>query len=152
MARHFRDLWGHQVQLWGSWGGVGVGDEAEAFLRGRLLQQMRRCGRRGAVPPWLWLNAVAHGDRTTVVVASGFNPLIAMVNEAGNEDLPDDTGWRQAQARIAAELLRRSQGNDELLVALQQRVLVPLELVLPDDVTPDLLVEIAVGELRRAQV
>jgi hypothetical protein len=154
MVTGLRDVWRHQVSLWGAlaaWtsdGGGNVGDEAEAFLEGRLLQQMQRCGWHGWVPPWLWLNAVAHGDRPTVIVVSGLHP------RAGSplDESRDGQRWRWAQARIAGELLRCSCGSDELLRALQDAVLVPLSISIGTDVTPDRLVEIAVEGLRGATV
>jgi hypothetical protein len=145
----FGNLWRHQVELWSIVSGSGVAEEADAFLRGRLLQQMRRCGWHGSVPPWLWLNALAHGDRAMVVVISGYEPVFAAF-QPGAPDEPSDVAWRRAQARIAAELLRRSGGSDAHLRALQLRVLVPLELAVDDGTTPERLVEVAVDELRAA--
>jgi hypothetical protein len=51
---------------WTTWGGSGVADEAEAFLQGRLLERMLSCGAGGQAPGWMWLNAVAHGNREQV--------------------------------------------------------------------------------------
>ena len=146
----FGNLWRHQVELWSIISGSGVAEEADAFLRGRLLQQMRRCGWHGQVPPWLWLNALAHGERSTVVVLSTYDPVFAAF-QPGAPDEPGDLAWRRAQARIAAELLARSHGSDALLRLLQQRVLVPLELAVGDETTPARLVEVAVDELRAVQ-
>jgi hypothetical protein len=154
MVTSLRDVWRHQVALLAAWNAgreCGVGDEADAFLSGRLLQQMRRCGWPGWVPPWLWLNAVAHGDRTTVIVVSGLHPGLTSPGAAGEVDR-DAKSWRWAQARVAGELLRRSQGSDDILRALQAQVLVPLELAIGVDATPDRLVEIVVEELHRATV
>jgi hypothetical protein len=144
----FKDLWRHQVQLWSSLSGSGVAEEADAFLRGRLLQQMRRCGWHGRVPPWLWLNALAHGDRATVVVLSGYQPEFAAF-QAGAPDEPGDVAWRRAQAHIAAELLALSRGSDAHLRGLQQQALVPLELATGDAVTPERLVAVALAQLRQ---
>ena len=66
-------------------------------------------------------------------------------------DEPGDVAWRRAQAHIAAELLARSHGSDPVLRALQQRVLVPLELATDDATSPERVVELAVDELRRVQ-
>ncbi len=156
MVTAFRDVWRHQAQLWISWttaGGCGVADEADAFLHGRLLQQMRRCGWHGPVPPWLWLNAVAHGDRPTVIVVSGLQPVPTRPATPGDYDYDrDSVGWRVTQARIAGELLRRSFGSDETFRALQREVLVPLELSVGPGSSCERLVEVAVEELRRASV
>jgi hypothetical protein len=154
MVTGLRDGWRHQLQLWTAWSldrGCGVGDEAEAFLGGRLLQQMRRCGWHEWVPPWLWLNAVAHGDRPTVIVVSGLHPGLTYPETTGEHDR-DARGWRWAQARVAGELLRRSQGSDETFRALQREVLVPLELTIGVDVTPERMVEFVIEELHRATV
>jgi hypothetical protein len=153
MVTTFRDVWQHQAQLWISWttaGGCGVADEADAFLDGRLLQQMRRCGWHGPVPPWLWLNAVAHGDLPTVIVVSGLHPVLSYPEYTDDND--DTAGWRPAQARVASELLRRSRGSDETFRALQREVLVPLELSVRQGSSCERLVEVAVDELRRAVV
>jgi hypothetical protein len=151
-----RDAWRHQRQLLSAWHlerdvGAGVGDEADAFLGGRLLQQMRRRGWHEWVPPWLWLNAVAHGDRPTVIVASGLHPVLTDATTTDGPDR-DARGWRWAQARIAGELLRHSHGSDETFRALQHQVLVPLELSVGLDVTPGRLVDVVVEELGRATV
>jgi hypothetical protein len=154
MVTSLRDVWRHQVGSWVAWSaerGCGVGDEADAFLSGRLLQQMRRCGWHGWVPPWLWLNAVAHGDRPTVIVVSGLHPGLTSLGATGEADR-DAKGWRWAQARVAGELLRHSQGSDDTFRALQAQVLVPLELTIGVDATPDRLVAVVVEELRRATV
>jgi hypothetical protein len=146
----FGHLWSHQVQLWASLSGSGLAEEADAFLRGRLMQQMRRCGWHGRVPPWLWLNALAHGDRATVVVLGRYDPQFAAF-QPGAPDEPGEVAWRRAQAHIAGELLARSGGSDTRLRALQLRVMVPLELAIGEGTTPERLVEVAVDELRRVQ-
>src|SRR5829696_4670597 len=56
----------HATERWTTWGGSDVADEADAYLDGRLLECLRAKGAGGIVPPWIWLNAVAHGDQERI--------------------------------------------------------------------------------------
>jgi hypothetical protein len=127
---------------WTTWGGPGVADEAEAFLQGRLLEQMRACGAGGQTPPWMWLNAVAHGDRQ---VLEGLAAPSA-------ENLPAVSNWRSARAVVARELLDRSGGDPAAIRRLQHRALIPLEERCTDlaPMSPARLSDIGVHELRLA--
>jgi len=124
---------------WTTWGTSGLADEAAAFLEGRLLESQRATGAGGRVPPWLWLNAVAHGD--TQVLRALVQPGRPAGGPVG--------GWRSVRAELARELLDRSGGDAELLADLQRRALVPLEDSLSDvpDLTPVRLHEIVLAEL-----
>ncbi|MGZ4590132.1 MAG: hypothetical protein ACXV2I_04995 [Actinomycetes bacterium] len=127
---------------WTTWGGPRLPDEVDAFLQGQLLEQMRAVGAGGQVPPWMWLNAVAHGAQDVVeLMAAGCPTKTTPV-----------TSWRTARSRLARELLDRSGGDPAAMRVLQARVLVPLELRLPEvtDLTPARLTDIGVHELRLA--
>ena len=126
-----------------------LAEEGEAFLRGRLLILLRRRDWAGPVPPWMWLNEVAHGDRAALKLVAAYSREIAQF-KAIYTDQPGDVPWRRAQARVAAELLTRSQGSDETLTMLQTRALVALEDVLDDDASPAQLVRQALERLDQA--
>jgi hypothetical protein len=127
---------------WTTWGSSGVADEAEAFLQGRLLERMLSCGAGGQAPGWMWLNAVAHGDPEQV-------EMLATV--CADKAKPTG-GWRGARARLARELLDRSEGDVAAMLLLQQQVLIPLEEKLAEvtDLTAARLTDIGVHELRFA--
>src|SRR5664279_3197008 len=102
---------------WTTWGRSGLAEEAEAYLQGDLLERMHAWGAGGQAPAWMWLNAVAHGDRDLVEKIAAPCP---------SRTVPGS--WRQARALLARELLDRSAGDDQTLRRLQQRALIPLEL------------------------
>jgi hypothetical protein len=140
--RFWRSLLG-KLDGWTTWGDSGLPDEATAFLEGRLLEQLRATGAGGRTPPWLWLNAVAHGDREVVAtMADRRRPSGGPV-----------AGWRDARSALAQELLVRSGGDERVMRELQRRALVPLEQSLSQvaDLTPARLVEISVQEMLLAQ-
>lgn len=90
----------------------------EAFLEGRYAEHLERRGLR--VPPWAWVNLLAHGtaaelDAARRVLADGEGPGAA---------------WRAARAFLAREVLEAAQAAGTDLADLQRRVLVPLELEL----------------------
>jgi hypothetical protein len=123
---------------WTTWGQPGVADEAEAYLQGRLLERQRATGARGQVPPWLWLNAVAHGHPTMLRDLAG----------APRKKGPP-AGWRAARAALARELLDRTGGDPTAIARAQLELLVPLEgrLDAVGDLSPAQLYELAVQEL-----
>jgi hypothetical protein len=125
---------------WTTWGTSAVADEATAFLEGRLLESQRATGAGGRVPPWLWMNAVAHGD---------VDLLRELTTQPGRPASGAVGSWRSARAAVARELLERSGGDPDQLADLQQRALVPLECGLTDvpDLTPARLHEIVLAEL-----
>jgi hypothetical protein len=127
---------------WTTWGGSGVADEAEAFLQGRLLEQMRACGAGGQTPPWMWLNGVAHGDRE----------ILEGLAAPSADTVPAVSSWRAARAVVARELLDRSGGDLAAIRGLQQRALIPLEERFTDldGMSPARLTDIVVHELRWA--
>jgi predicted aminopeptidase len=125
-----------------------LAEEGEAFLRGRLLILLRRRGWTGPVPPWLWLNEVAHGDRSALKLVAAYSQEVAAF-KAIYTDQPGDVPWRRAQARVAAELLTRSEGSDETLTRLQTQALIELEDVIDDDATPAQLLTQALDRLQQ---
>lgn len=140
--KFWRSLLG-KLDGWTTWGDSGLPDEAEAFLEGRLLEQLRATGAGGRTPPWLWLNAVAHGDRQ----------LVGVMAERRRGNTGPVAGWRDARCVLAHELLERSAGDDRAMRELQRRALVPLEQRLSQvpDLTPGRLVEISIQEMLLAQ-
>jgi hypothetical protein len=145
------DRWRKERQIWAEViAEHRLAEEGEAFLRGRLLILLRRRGWSGPVPPWLWLNEVAHGDRAALKLVAAYSREVAAF-KAIYTDQPDDVPWRRAQARVARELLTRSKGSDELLTTLQTRALVALEDVIEDDASPAQLAREALDRLRQAQ-
>ncbi len=87
-------------------------DECQAFLDGRFAELAGADG--GYVPVWAWLNQLAHGTEVELRSAS-----------AG---LAERTGWAQATAFLAGELLDIVDSGRMSLADLQHDILVPLEL------------------------
>jgi hypothetical protein len=102
-------------------------EECEAFLDGRMAE---RCVALGApVPAWAWTNLLAHGT-----VQELAHPPIH-----GRGPKSPLWAWSQGRALLAAEVLDRVAGDDDLR-QLQHDVLVPLEL--------DLMARPSIGTLR----
>ena len=91
--------------------------EAATFLSGRMSECIADQGR--AVPDWVWLNALAHGDRDRI---SG----LSVREDAGS--LSRDDSWVRALGFLAAEVIAASGPSPVGLEELQRSVLVPLEL------------------------
>jgi hypothetical protein len=132
------------LNSWPTWGGSGVADEAVAFVHGRLLERLEDTGGSRWVEPWIWLNAAAHGT-------------IDDLTELVEHHVPAEGGtwapWRQAQLRLAREVLSRSCGDPAQLRRLQHLALIPLESQLHGDrsLTPARLIEMSLDELRLAE-
>ena len=136
-------FWRTMIGKLDGWSRVGgaeptLADEAEAYLQGRLLERQRALGARGQVPPWLMLNAVAHG-----------HPQLLRALAA---DLPPSrrpAGWRGTRAALARELLDRTGGDAAAIARAQRELLMPLEgrLDTVGDLTPAQLYDMAVQEM-----
>ena len=129
---------------WPTWGGSGVAEEAAAFVHGQLLERLEDTGGSRWVEPWTWLNAAAHGT-------------IDDLTDLVEHHVPAEGGswapWRQAQLRLAREVLSRSCGDPVQLRRLQHLALIPLESQLHGDrsLTPARLIEMSLDELRLAE-
>ena len=95
---------------WPTWGGSGVADEAEAFVHGHLLERLADTGGSRWVQPWTWLNAAAHGT---------IDDLTDLVERRVPAEGGTWAPWRQAQSRLAREVLSRSCGDPAQLRRLQ---------------------------------
>lgn len=136
-------FWRTMIGKLDGWSRVGgaeptLADEAEAYLQGRLLERQRGLGGRDQVPPWLMLNAVAHG-----------HPRLLRTLAA---DLPTSrrsAGWRATRAALARELLDRTGGDAAAIARAQRELLMPLEgrLDAVGDLTPAQLYDLAVQEM-----
>ena len=131
------------VNTWPTWGGSGVAEEAAAFVHGQLLERLEDTGGSRWVEPWIWLNAAAHGT---------IDDLTDLVENRGPAEGGTWAPWRQAQSRLAREVLSRSCGDPAELRRLQHLALIPLESQLHGDrsLTPARLIEISLDELRLA--
>jgi hypothetical protein len=95
-----------------------LADETEAFLAGRLAEQME--GRGEAVPVWSWTNLLAHGSDEDLRVVARAAPTPGYRPEPGDR-------WRAARSYLAAEVSYVA-ARCPPLVQLQSELLVPLEL------------------------
>jgi len=125
---------------WTTWGGSDLASEVDAYLAGELLERIAAAGAGGQPPAWLWLNAVVHGNLARIE---------RLATEVPDSGAPANS-WRAVQGVLARELLALSERDPDLLATLQRVALVPLELVLSaeDTMTPGLVADIAVQELR----
>jgi len=114
-------VWRHAVK--GHVGDVGAPEELvaeiSAFLTGSSVAFFDR--RHRPIPPWAWLNRVAHASVADVEEQAGHL----------HDDEPSDDDAR-AVAVIAKALLTLSAGTSEQIESLQRSRLVPLELALLD--------------------
>lgn len=105
--------------------GAALAEETEAFLSGHYVSE--RLQRKGAVPGWAWLNTLAHGQFNEICPINDLT-----VGPSDEDENWTNMQWKSAQRIIACELLELVDGDSEVLLKLQQRVLVPLELRLID--------------------
>jgi hypothetical protein len=104
-----------------------VGEECDAFLAGRLVTFRWPDGT--PTPVWTWLNETAHGEIEQIVA-------IASLTITADTAVPERTRTLLARALLGV-------GPRSGVAALQQRVLVPLELELVGQVmSPRRLVEL----------
>lgn len=87
-------------------------DECQAFLDGRFAELA--AADSGYVPVWAWLNQLAHGTVEELRCAA--------------DRLAERTGWAQATAFLAGELVDIVDSGRMSLADLQRDILVPLEL------------------------
>ena len=107
-----------------------LGDECEALLSGHYLTHAQREGY--PLHGWMWLNLAAHGSLEDVAAA------------AVGAGTP---GW-DAAATVVASATLASAKNRAGLHALQETLLIPLELRLIDEeVTPRRLLEVTLAAL-----
>jgi len=99
---------------------AGEAADVEAFLLGRSVEYFR--ARHQAVPPWAWLNTVAHSPPGAV------DDL--RVPEPGGEGAKAEGAGRRAVETIAHALCRQTRGDPVAIGTLQRELLVPLELAL----------------------
>ena len=97
----------------------GLGNEAEAFLRGTYAEYLEALGRR--VPSWAWLNCLAHGTEADLsALAGGGHPEDGATTGS--------TDWHRMVSFLASDLLTMARATDQTVSALQRDVLIPLEL------------------------
>ena len=104
-----------------AWRDLGLADEVEAFLAGRLVNHLTAS--RQPMPAWAVLNRLAHADHSD---------LLRLVEGAADWIAHPSSGqayWVAAERFVAAHLLARARTPDDL-GRLQRAALVPLELVL----------------------
>ena len=123
------------------WADSGLADEVEAYLAGRYVDHLTAQGR--PVPVWSVLNRLAHADHPELVRVVEGNP---------GDRISKTHPWAVAERFIAARLVATRGATPEGLDAVQQMVLVPLELSLVerarhDKLTPDAILEMSVRAL-----
>jgi hypothetical protein len=96
-------------------------EEAEAFLSGEYGEFLRRRG--AAVPDWVQLNPLAHGDIRIIRRILRRNATKRVMSRADRAEWI----WRNAQRMLASEVIELAKGDPELLSHVQRRALVPLE-------------------------
>ena len=95
----------------------GVGGECEVFLDGAWVEHV--ADRRRRVPPWAWLNVLAHSDE---------DRLTALARDE-REHVPGQLrAWWDTIAFLAGEILDTARGLELSPEGLQRTRLIPLEL------------------------
>lgn len=90
-------------------------ERCEQFLTGRLLDDFS--GDAGSVPPWVWINLLAHGTEESLHVWA-----------SRRTDRADGCLWERTLSCLSALLLDHAAQRDEPVVALQRAVVVPIEI------------------------
>lgn len=96
-------------------------EEGDAFRTGRYADYL--VSRRQLVPPWAWVNALAHGSE--VLVAS-----LALAEPGPRDAAVELRSWYAARKALAEEVVSTLGVQGCSLDELQQGVLVGLELEL----------------------
>jgi hypothetical protein len=118
--------------------------ECEAYLSGRFAELV--ASRGDPVPPWAWLNQVAHAEPEDVVALARSGTRPGRLGQG-----PQD--WRVAVGRIAAEVVGRAGTSPAGIRSLQVQVLLPVELSLMGEkahlaLTPEALVRVVGSAVR----
>jgi hypothetical protein len=92
-----------------------IATECEFFLAGRYAERLQAAGR--PLPPWVWLNELAHGS---------MEEMIALADGTSAHAHPQP--WDAAMRYLAGELLAIAAGDNASLHAVQNDALLPLEL------------------------
>ena len=120
-------------------------EECEAFLTGRYPGHLAVTGT--PVPPWAWLNPIAHGGLVELRSLAGW--------EADAHPVRYGTGvWKQAVSYLAQEVLCQAGEDEPTLCDMQRTSLVPLELELARvaaQVDPGQLVWLVLDALAKRQ-
>ncbi|HMD46314.1 MAG TPA: hypothetical protein VKG43_09150, partial [Acidimicrobiales bacterium] len=116
-------------------------EEVGAYLDGTALDLF--CRRGALVPPWAWLNVLAHGSARAVEARA----------RRHQEVFEPGGSWGWAVGVLATEMLRAAGGDRAELGRIQREVVLPLEISLlgraPVSVPPPTqLVSIACARLR----
>lgn len=102
---------------------AGIGDECQAFLAGRYYQIV---GRRETAPDWVWLNVVAHADRSRLErlgrqsghsnrrLAALSYLAVEVLAACDHEHLPLDRAQRAVLMPFESDLLARAQASGDL--------------------------------------
>lgn len=123
------------------WADSGLADEVEAYLAGQYVDHLTAQGH--PVPVWSVLNRLAHADHAALVRLVEGNP-----GDRAHKPHP----WAVSERFIAARLIATRGSTPEGLDAIQQGVLVPLELSLierarHDRLTPDVILDLGIRAL-----
>jgi len=97
---------------------ISVVQMAEALVQGDVLIALQERGE--AAPAWGYLNLLAHSDRNSLARVRDFNQSRRPLS-----------GWGTVVFDLIVDMLA-SAPNDDELVSLQRKVLVPLELKIWD--------------------
>ncbi len=111
-------MWTTQNRTWER----GLVAECEAFLTGHFALYLGQQSR--LVPPWAWLNTLAHGSEDDITALATGNP------QPPGPTSPATALWHEALAFLAHELMGQVTRRGLPLAELQRSTLVPLELEL----------------------
>ena len=114
--------------------------ECEAFLSGRYAPCL--ASRGGSVPPWAWLNLLAHGEPDDIKALANGDPHWRGCSGA--------SVWHDALSFLAQEMVAQAIRQNLLLAELQRLSLIPLELELAGSREPSTSPTTFVGRVRHA--
>src|SRR4051794_19485182 len=96
-----------------------VSEECETFLAGRYADHLQAVGR--PVPPWAWLNALAHGSDSDLRALAAEEPRWRTPAPRAARE------WQQSLAFLATHLVDLMEARQQTLQFIQQQVLIPIE-------------------------
>jgi hypothetical protein len=108
------------------------------YLLGRYADDLMSRGE--AVPPWAWVNTLAHAAP---------DHLVALSHNPGQPSLrPELWAWQRTVSFLAAEILETASRQATSVAEIQSLVVVPIELAaMPHTFGPSTVLRIVLGAL-----
>ncbi|MCL6095606.1 MAG: hypothetical protein M1519_07255 [Actinobacteria bacterium] len=108
-----------------------IAKESESFLSGNYLEYFISHHSAYDVPPWAWLNVLAHGSVVQLEELVAKEHLsrhqVNRLLRHPERSKPTPQGWNRIRTALAQALLQTTKGDEEYLRYIQTNLLIPLE-------------------------